>query len=101
MTDEKYVPAARCPWCGGHARVRAFTDGDCVECDRCHASGPMTMFGERAAITAWNKVAPRVDAGTPRDIEGAENDPLCAESGESGRNRDAECRKSRGVIRND
>lgn len=50
MTDEKYVPPARCPWCGGHARVRAFTGGDCVECDRCHASGPMTMLGERAAI---------------------------------------------------
>ena len=72
MTDEKYVPPARCPWCGGHARVRAFTDGDCVECDRCHASGPMTMFGGRAAIMAWNKMASRVAAGTPRDNEGAD-----------------------------
>ena len=72
MTDEKYVPPARCPWCGGHARVCAFTDGNCVECDRCHASGPMTMFGERAAITAWNKVASRVAAGTPRDNEGVD-----------------------------
>lgn len=77
MTDEKYVPPARCPWCGGHARVRAFTDGDCVECDRCHASGPMTMFGGRAAITVWNKMASRVAAGTPRDIEDAKSQILC------------------------
>lgn len=72
MTDEKYVPPARCPWCGGHARVRAFTGGDCVECDRCHASGPMTMFGGRAAIMVWNKMASRVAAGTPRDNEGVD-----------------------------
>lgn len=29
------------------------------------------------------------------DIEGAETDPSCAKTGESGRNCDAECRKSR------
>lgn len=70
MTDEKYVPPARCPWCGGHARVRAFTGGDCVECDRCHASGPMTMLGERAAITAWNKrVARRGERAPAQESE--------------------------------
>lgn len=94
MTDEKYVPPARCPWCGGHARVRAFTGGDCVECDRCHASGPMTMFGGRAAITAWNKMASRVAAVTPRDNEGAENGRSCTADGARGPESDIKGAKS-------
>lgn len=94
MTDEKYVPPARCPWCGGHARVRAFTDGDCVECDRCHASGPMTMFGGRGAITVWNKIASRVAAGAPRDNEGAENGRSCTADGARGPESDIEGAKS-------
>lgn len=69
MTDEETAFPVRCPWCGGYARVRAYTGGDSVECDRCHASGPMTMFGPRAAIRAWNNVAACVDPAAPRDVE--------------------------------
>lgn len=94
MTDEETAFPARCPWCGGHARVRAFTGGDFVECDRCHASGPMMMSGGHAAIMAWNKMASRVDPAAPRDIEGAENAPSCTGRGPSGPNSDNEDAKS-------
>lgn len=79
MTDEETAFPVRCPWCGGPARVRAYTNGDSVECDRCHASGPLTMFGPRAAVRAWNDMASRAAAGAPRDNEGAENGRSCAE----------------------
>lgn len=94
MTDEMYVPPARCPWCGGHARVRAFASGDAVVCDRCHASGPLTMFGETVAVRAWNGLAARVDPAAPRDVEGAENAPSCVGRGPSGPNSDNEDAKS-------
>ena len=94
MTDEETAFPARCPWCGGHARVRVYTNGDSVECDRCHASGPLTMFGPRAAIKAWNDMASRAAAGAPRDNEGAENAPSCTGRGPSGPNSDNEDAKS-------
>lgn len=92
-----------CPFCGSReVRVSETTDSHFfVSCDRCEASGPLTTCASDA-VWVWNAAArlrPECRSGDCRaatyDIEGAENDPSCAESGESGRNRDAECRKSR------
>ena len=92
-----------CPFCGSlSVRASETTDGHFfVSCDRCGASGPMATFGWDAAWV-WNAAArlrpgyrPGERRAATRDIEGAENDPSCAESGESGRNRDAECRIDR------
>lgn len=77
MNDEKAVCPAPCPWCGGPAIVREYTDGTCVRCMKCRASGPMSNFGESVAVRVWNKVASRVAAGTPRDIEDTKSQILC------------------------
>lgn len=52
------------------------------------------MFGGRAAITAWNKMASRVAEPRLRDVEGAENAPSCTGRGPSGPNSDNEDAKS-------
>lgn len=94
MNDEKTVYPALCPWCGGPAMVREYTDGTCVKCMRCHASGPLTDFGETVAVRAWNEMAARVATDAPRDVEGAENAPSCTGRGPSGPNSDNEDAKS-------
>ena len=91
-----------CPFCGSRSvRISETTDSYFfVDCDVCKASGPLLTCGEDA-VWLWNAAArfrPECRSGdchaATYDIESAENDPSCAESGESGRNRDAECRKS-------
>ena len=98
MGSQQILP---CPFCGSKGvRVRPLPDDMYyVRCDRCRAGGPIAT--EYDAIWLWNAAArfrPECRSGDCRaatyDIEGAENDPSCAETGESGRNRDAECRKS-------
>lgn len=97
-----FVRILPCPFCGSReVRVSETTDSHFfVSCDRCEGSGSLTTDREDA-VCVWNAAArfrPECRSGdcyaATYDIEGAENDPSCAESGESGRNRDAECRKS-------
>lgn len=92
-----------CPFCGSRSvRISETTDSYFfVDCDVCKASGPLLTCGEDA-VWLWNAAArlrpgyrPVDRRAATRDIEGVETDPSCAETGESGRNCDAECRKSR------
>lgn len=87
-----------CPFCGSlEVRVSETTDSHFfVSCDRCEASGSLTTCGADA-VWVWNAAArlrPDCRSGDCRvatyDIEGAETCPSCAETGESGRNRDIE-----------
>lgn len=75
MADEETAFPARCPWCGGCALVRQYTDGTCVKCMKCRASGPISNLGESVAVRVWNKMASRVAEPMLRDVEGAENAP--------------------------
>lgn len=62
----------QCPFCGSRDIFVDYSDVDMtaqVRCAGCHATGPMTPFGVRAAITAWNNVAACVDPAAPRDAE--------------------------------
>lgn len=93
-----------CPFCGSlEVRVSETTDSHFfVSCDRCEASGSLTTC-VADAVWVWNVAArlrPDCRSGDCRaatyDIEGAETCPSCAETGESGRNRDIE-RNAAGV----
>lgn len=75
MTNEKAAYPALCPWCGGPAMVREYTDGTCVKCMKCRASGPVSNLGESVAVRVWNKMVSRVAEPMLRDVEGAENAP--------------------------
>lgn len=92
-----------CPFCGSRSvRISETTDSYFfVDCDVCKASGPLLTCGEDA-VWLWNAAArlrpgyrPVDRRAATRDIEGAETDPSCAKTGESGRNPDIEGAKSR------
>lgn len=101
-----------CPFCGS-ANVKVEVDPliagrVSVFCKSCKAHGPIVR-SERYAVTSWNDGVRRVvmdggerladgleaDRAAACDIEGAETDPSCAKTGESGRNPDIEGAKSR------
>ena len=84
-----------CPFCGSRSvMVQEISDQlFYVHCDVCDADGPLAA-SDGLAVKIWNDASPfRPSRYIASDIEGDEIDASCAETGESGRNRDAECRK--------
>lgn len=58
MSDEK-MELKKCPFCGGKINKSCLAQGSVgkvyyVICKSCKAEGPVSMYGDDAAIKAWN-----------------------------------------------